>query len=88
MNESSAHLFFQCSFTVEVWNDIRVWLGMIKFMASSSSLLRAFRSVCRGSSNLAKLRLNAHAATVYTLWNARIESYLMENKPLLMTSEE
>ncbi|XP_075492649.1 uncharacterized protein LOC142530721 [Primulina tabacum] len=52
-------------------SDIRAWLGMSKRMESPTAILRAFRTTYGGKLVLARMRLSALAAIIYTVWNAR-----------------
>lgn len=53
-DESSSHLFFKCTVSCQIWNNIRDWLGMHKLMGGVSAVLRAFRGVYRGGSMIGK----------------------------------
>lgn len=71
VDESASHLFFKCTVSSQIWNKFREWLGIHKLMGGASAVLRAFRGVYRGGSMVAKQRVNALAAKVYLIWNAR-----------------
>lgn len=79
--ETSSHLFFECNFSRAIWHAVRILLGMDKLMQTSSTLLRAFRSIYRGNSYIAKARCNATAACVYAIWTARNRAIFEDEKP-------
>lgn len=81
--ESLSHLFFKCSVSMLIWNAIREWLGMHKLMLQPSSVLRAFRGIYRGNSSIAKARVNAVAACVYAIWNARNRAIFEGERPIV-----
>ncbi|XP_073024427.1 uncharacterized protein [Primulina eburnea] len=81
--ETVEHLFFQCSFSCDVWREIRAWLGMSKNMGSPTAILRAFRNHYGGKSTLDRMRIMALAATVYHIWNARNRSMFENEDPRL-----
>ncbi|XP_073049677.1 uncharacterized protein [Primulina eburnea] len=78
-DESVAHLFFKCRFSKSIWDRVRCWIDMKKMMSSTTSILRAFRTVYRGNSVLSRMRLTALATTVYLVWNVR-NKVLFENE--------
>ncbi|XP_073056870.1 uncharacterized protein [Primulina eburnea] len=70
-DESVAHLFFRCEISKRLWDKVLDWLDMKKTMASSTSVLCAFRNFYKGNSMLARMRITALSATVYQVWNLR-----------------
>ncbi|XP_075515951.1 uncharacterized protein LOC142550775 [Primulina tabacum] len=65
-DETVAHLFFRCRISKIIWDNVRTWLDMRKTMASTTTILCAtFRTVYKGNSVLAKMRITALSATVY-----------------------
>lgn len=63
-DEYVLHLFFRCPVSKRIWDGIRQWLGMRKIMGSPNAVLKAFRTVYRGNSTLARMRCMSICACV------------------------
>lgn len=70
-NETTQHLFFQCSFSKAIWSDIKNWLGVRRHMTTLKSALKWIKKGSRGSSWQTKGKKAALTATVYHIWSAR-----------------
>ena len=70
-DESSQHIFFQCTISLQIWGHIKEWMGIRRYMPSLASGLRWLKRDARGSSWLCKAKKIAFASTVYHLWTAR-----------------
>jgi len=69
--ETHEHLFFDCSYTAEVWRLARAQFRMPTEAGSIQSTLRWLLRLARGDSCLAKARMLALPAAVYQIWLAR-----------------
>lgn len=69
--ETHEHLFFECSFTAELWGIMRNWAGITREMSTIRMALKWLnKDGCRAKW-ISKLRRHALALTVYFIWCAR-----------------
>ena len=54
--ESHGHLFFKCSFSSAVWNQIKAWLGLHCCMSSLASAAKWLKKETKGTSWISKLK--------------------------------
>lgn len=71
VNESRAHLFFQCSFSREVWDAIRAWMGISRRPTTMDSALKWLKKDVKGKSWRSKAMRTTLACVVYNIWEAR-----------------
>lgn len=79
--ESTQHLFFECSISIQLRNRVRDLLEMKKNMRSLRTVLHAYRNVYRGNTQLAKLRVMALAAMVHQVWNLHNRALFEDEAP-------
>ncbi|XP_052198247.1 uncharacterized protein LOC127805524 [Diospyros lotus] len=68
--ESTHHLFFQCSMSSSVWGHIKAWLGISRDMTTIGSTLKWIKREARGASWQGKAKRIALAAMIYHIWQA------------------
>lgn len=69
--ETLNHLFFSCSFTRKVWQQIKEWTGLRRTMGTLKSSVKWLLKDNGGTSWRCKWRQLSLAATVYYLWRCR-----------------
>ncbi|XP_012854366.1 PREDICTED: uncharacterized protein LOC105973865 [Erythranthe guttata] len=70
-NEDREHLFFRCSISRDVWDRIRVWLGISQRPTTLRAALKWLVKDVKGKSYRSKARRCALASVVYHIWAAR-----------------
>ncbi|XP_012845950.1 PREDICTED: uncharacterized protein LOC105965951 [Erythranthe guttata] len=70
-NEDREHLFFRCSVSRDVWDRIRVWLGISQRPTTLRAALKWLVKDVKGKSYRSKTRRCALASVVYHIWAAR-----------------
>ena len=76
--ESHWHLFFKCSFSSAVWNQIKAWLGLHCCMSSLASAAKWLKKETKGTSWISKLKRLGFITCVYFIWKTR-NSKIFEN---------
>ncbi|XP_012847446.1 PREDICTED: uncharacterized protein LOC105967395 [Erythranthe guttata] len=71
VNEDREHLFFRCSLSHEVWDRIRVRLGISQRPTTIRAALKWLTKDVKGKSYRSKTRRCALASVVYHIWEAR-----------------
>ncbi|XP_074305546.1 uncharacterized protein LOC141640761 [Silene latifolia] len=69
--ETMAHLFFSCSFSVEVWDAVCRWMGHFDPPVLLSQVLNWFSLYNRGAARGKVQRRCLLACTIYVLWKER-----------------
>ena len=69
--ESIKHLFFDCNFSSNVWNQVRIWLNIKRLMSTLCSALKYLKKEARGTTWHSKVKKVALATTIYQIWTAR-----------------
>ncbi|CAH9083664.1 unnamed protein product [Cuscuta europaea] len=69
--ETVSHLYFECSFTGQVWNMIRDWLGITRQMNTLSSAVKWMKKEHNGANVKAKAVKLSFCYTIYWTWRMR-----------------
>lgn len=75
VDESLDHLFFQCSFSAEVWHRVMQWIGIQSLVCSFDQEVSHMARIARKKGDHAKLTVMAFTEIIYALWcqrNSRI----------------
>lgn len=70
VEESNAHLFFECPTTHMLWNKVMMWLGISLDCRTAGELLQLLGRRCAGGRSRSKARHLALSSMVYVLWEA------------------
>lgn len=81
--ESHDHLFFDCSFTGELWAIMRNWAGITRDMSTLKMAIKWLKKEKCPEKWILKLRRLTIASTIYFLWNARNRARFEEEVPQL-----
>ncbi|XP_074278284.1 uncharacterized protein LOC141601876 [Silene latifolia] len=68
--ETAGHLFFECSFSAEVWFQVSRWV-QVPFQASLSQILRWYKLYNRGSALVKRKRRCLLLCVIYLIWRER-----------------
>ncbi|GFP82681.1 putative ribonuclease h protein at1g65750 [Phtheirospermum japonicum] len=71
VDKSVQHIFFECTFSGEIWRGIRDWIGIRRSMTTIASALKWIKKEGRGTTWHGKAKRMALASTVYHIWIAR-----------------
>lgn len=69
--ETANHLFFLCPFSLQVWDVVRVWLGLERRTTSIRCAVKWIKRVSRGTRAHSKANQLAIVCTVYHIWLSR-----------------
>lgn len=74
VDETSSHLFFNCSFSSKIWSALGNWLDTnITMMGDAKEHLEAFSNLCPKKSK--ELWLSLWHGTIWLIWLARNEKF-------------
>ncbi|XP_020249107.1 uncharacterized protein LOC109826488 [Asparagus officinalis] len=69
--ENCNHLFFDCQYSAEVWNNVMDWLGYTWRTCTWDQLCRWYSSCLKGKGFKNDLKRMALSVTVYFIWQER-----------------
>ncbi|KAI3827752.1 hypothetical protein L1987_01835 [Smallanthus sonchifolius] len=78
--DSRDHLFFQCPFASQVWNEVKDFAYMERVNASWKSIMASLEQYSRSKSAQNVVRKMVVAASTYFIWQERNNRLFSENK--------
>ncbi|CAH9069809.1 unnamed protein product [Cuscuta europaea] len=69
--ETVPHLYFDCTCTGQLWNNVKDRLGISRQMASLKSVVKWTQRECKGAHIRAKATRIAFSYTIYWIWRTR-----------------
>lgn len=69
--ETTAHLFFECSFSQLIWGEISAWVGLRRSMFTLQSAMKWIKKESGGTTSHSKAKCVALVTTIYHIWTTK-----------------